>query len=435
MTQFDPAVLRAKAPGDLTAAERDWVVGELQRGGTFLERPLDVELDRRRALDVPSHFVVSIDDFYKRNLDERHFEMLDRVAGPYLLGETVSFDGHEYTPQDHLGLLILLPRGLYKSSLLGLVALWIQVKRKIDQGLDARVMYTHQVIKKAVQRGEVIRRQAKFNEWFRSRFSEFRAPEGEWDTKEQWSWPNYTSHGAAEASFTAYGESSDKTGGHYTDRFVDDYETEKSVTTADMIEKSWGSFEMMDNLEDLSKEFNPYVICGTTYHWQGVNSRVARDGGYIVYKVPAHQGSSKKLFDLAALDPRDVAQAAQIEAGLVELETERGDDLNFKNSYTWRKLYRKARAGRSAFGGQQQLDPTPEGDRRFDHVAIDESWVSEVPGPDSGIWLYVRVDPAISEKKVNDETCIKVGGCGLAGFSLGFGRLGGAREAAFGDHS
>jgi hypothetical protein len=55
------------------------------------------------------------------------------------------------------------------------------------------------------------------------------------------------------------------------------------------------------------------------------------------------------------------------------------------------------------------LNPVPEGEQRFDAEAINQSWVDEIPNP-ALMWLYVRCDPAISEKKSADDTAIVVGG-------------------------
>jgi hypothetical protein len=328
---------------------------------------------------------------------------MDEIVAPYLLGETVKIDGISHDPRQYLGLLILMPRGTLKSSMMGLLMLWIHICRKLRLNEDARSMYVHQVQKKAIRRGEVVRDITRHNQSFRQRFPEFIAPKGEWDTKEEWRWPNYTTHGAAEFSFTGYGESSSKIGGHYTESFIDDFETDESVTTPDMIQATWETYELMDNLKDLTRKFNPWVVCGTTYHHQGVHCRIERDGGYLVFKRAAHLGTAKALFDLCANDHRDPKGRLKIEAGLRRLEKNRSDDLQYPHLYPWRVLYQKARAGRSSYGGQQMLDPAPEGDARFNREAIERCWTDTLPTP-AEAWGYLRCDPAISKKKKNDDT-------------------------------
>jgi hypothetical protein len=55
------------------------------------------------------------------------------------------------------------------------------------------------------------------------------------------------------------------------------------------------------------------------------------------------------------------------------------------------------------------LDPMPEGEQRFDREALESGWTESIPSPDE-MWIYIRCDPAISEKRTADETAIVVGG-------------------------
>jgi hypothetical protein len=382
-----------------------------EKGGPYTgELPIQDQIRRERALDSPSYLATEIvDPYYKRYfVDPVHYQCMDDVIAPYLCGETVALNGQSYDPRDYLGLIILFSRKTFKSSMAWLMLLWCFVHWKIRLKRDARAMYVHQVIKKAIQRGENIRHVAKANKRFRNAFPEFAAPQGEWDTKDAWSWTNFAAKAAGEPSFTAYGETSDKTGGHYSPRIVDDWETEsiKSVTAR---EDNYQTFLGMDPLIDDTEEFCPYLIMGTTYFWDGTHERLLRDGGYLVWKLPAFEGSPKALFDLLSLDPRVPAQKKRIDRGIRVLERERQADLNFPGLLTWEKCYRRARGcGPRIFSGQYLLNPTPEGEQRFDHQAIDDSW-KDAYWPPSECWAYIRCDPAISKKKEADETAIGVG--------------------------
>lgn len=409
---------------DLEAAYHHWLkTGELPaeeevrqalliaetQGGIGKELPLEYAVQRDKGLNSPAYFATEIiDHFYKKHFEPVHYQLMDEVIGPYLLNETVKIDGISYEPIDYLGLLVLFPRGTFKSSIMGLMMFWIMLYRKLRLDTDCRVMYVHQVKEKAIERSDVVRNNAKHNERLCQRYPEFRGKEGQWDQQHKWRWPNFTTYGAAEYSFIAYGETSDKTGGHYTDSFIDDYETEKSVTTPEMREATWLSYENLDNLKDLTAAFNPWVVCGTTYHHDGVHKRIERAGGYIEWKLPAHKGSPKTLFELAGLDWRDEKQQKRIKAEIKKLDETRADDLNFPHLYPWKRLFQKAQAGPTVYGGQQLLDPSPEGEQRFDHDALDDSWVDRIPSP-AECWAVIRCDPAISKKRAADDCAIGVG--------------------------
>ena len=382
-----------------------------ERQGKVREGDLGIHVDtaRSRALDSPSYLATQIiDPYYQRHFEHIHYQALDEAIAPYLLGQTVSFNGESHDPKDYLGFLILFSRFTFKSSMAWIALLWCFLHWKIRLGVDARAMYVHQVQKKAIQRGENIRNVARTNHKFRECFPEFAAPKGEWDQRDAWSWPNYASKSAGEPSFTAYGETSEKTGGHYSPRIVDDWETE-GLKTTESREQNYHSFLGMDPLIDDTQGFCPYLIPGTTYNWDGTHERLVRDGGYLVWKVPAHAGSPKAIFDLCTLDPRVPEQKRKIRSGIRKLEKERSADLNFPKRLGWEQLYMRARGqGRLIYPGQMLLNPTPEGEQRFDHDALDESWVMDPPSQ-TECWGYIRCDPAISKKKSADETAIVLG--------------------------
>jgi hypothetical protein len=401
-----------KDPATLSVDQLEAILHAERRGGIFRgELPAHLQIQREQALDSPSYLATEIiDPYYKDNFEEIHYRALDQVLAPYVRGERFELEGQEIDPQQFLGMVILFSRDTFKSSMMWLLLTWVFLWSKIRKKYDTRAMYVHQVLKKAEKRGENIRSVAKHNRKFRACFPEFEPPPGEWDTKMEWRWPNFEAHGAGEFSWTCYGETSDKTGGHYTIRIVDDWETEKSVTTANMLESSYDSFQMMDNLRDRTIDHCPYIIAGTHYHYQGVYKQLERNGGYLIWRVPAVQGSTKVLFDLAGLDLRDEVSRKKHESQIRVLERDRADDLNFPGRLNWRELVRSARSqGPRIFNCQMQLDPVPEDEQRFDVEALAESWVSEIPLPGQ-MWVYIRCDPAISEKREADDTAIVVGG-------------------------
>lgn len=400
-------------PGTLSVEELERILHAEEKGGVFPgELPIHLEIDRQRCLDSPSYFVRHlVDEWYDRHLEPIHDVLLDKVMGPYLTGDTVEFAGSQYDPRQYTGLLVLFSRGTLKSTLLRWMLVWDAIYRYYRLGEDARTMFCHQVLEKAIEHSESVRTFARQHEGFRARFPEFRAnPSGEWDTKGKWRWPAFKNYKATEWSWTCYGETSNKIGGHYTVRGADDWVTDESVTTPQQIEQSKFRFDAMDNLRDRSRPYNPWLAMGTHYHYQDTYKHLENKGGWLVWKVPAHTGSPKRIFDLCSVTDRSQHGRNLIEGGLKRLESDPPGQLNFPGLLDWRELYRSARSqGPHQYNCQLLLDPVPEGEQRFDLQAIEEGLTDELFGPGES-WMYVRVDPAISKKREADETAIV---CGL----------------------
>lgn len=386
-------------------------IGRALRDGSLFGLPLDVELSRHRALESPFYLATEIlDEYYKRHYTEVHRRVMDEVLAPYVLGGTVRWEGSSYEASDYTGLLLLMSRTTFKSTMLRQLVQWDALHRKLVRGEDARTMFVHRNLEKAIEHSESIRQTARHHEGWRRVFPEFRAnPTGDWDWKSKWRWSCFGSYQATEWSFVCYGETSSKTGGHYTLRVVDDWVEEESVTTDQQLEQSWYNFVAMDHLRTRDTPFNPWLAAGTHYHHQDTYKRLEAKGGWLVLKVPAHTGSPKAIFDICSVESRSPEGQRRIEAKLRRLESEPPGELMFPNLLPWRELYRTARATNPhLYACQMLLNPTPEGEQRFDREALESSWVGEVPGPGEG-WVYVRCDPAISEKRDADETAILVG--------------------------
>lgn len=384
---------------------------------------MEAQLRREAGLDSPFALATEVIDpeFYLKHFSERHKRTMDELLAPWCLGETCKIDGISYDPKDYTGLLLLWSRSTYKSTMLRILALWFSLYMKLRASRDARQAFIHKVIAKAGEHSDSMREIARNCHKWRESYPEFapRLDIKDWDTKNQWRWPCFTSFGATEWSFIFYGETSSKTGGHYDLRLVDDWVTEDSVTNPDQLNDSEQNFKRMDNLRDRTRSFNPWIAAGTNYHFNDTYSRLERTGGWLVTKVPAHRGSPRAIFDLCALDDRDPKNRAKIKRELEKLNRERADDLNFPNLLPWEELYRSARAQQSddsGLGGghyeyntQLLLNPVPEGEQRFSTEDLDASWIEELPPP-SDMAIFIRTDPAISEKKKNDDMAIIVGG-------------------------
>ncbi len=391
--------------------------------GSEAQMPLKELTDREKSLDSPAFLATEIlDPWYKEHFEPLHYSLMDEVMAPWILGETARIEGVNYDPTQYTGIVILWSRGTIKSTTLRMMVLWDALYKKIREGIDARTAYIHQVDKKAMAHGEAIKAICRLNPKFRECFPEFVPKRGskEWDTKQEWRYPCFTDYQANEFSFTAYGETSSKTGGHYFLRAVDDWVTEESVTTPDQLDASERRFRSMDNLRDRTRPYNPWIVVGTHYHYSDTYKRLEDGRGWFVWKVPGHTGSPKAIFDLLTVSDRSEAGRRKIEKGLVKLEEERSEDLNFPKILPWRELYRsmtsQASHDEGGLGGRHQeyncqilLNPVPAGEHRFDHVALEDSWVDEIPGP-RDLFLYIRVDPAISQRKTADEVAINMAG-------------------------
>lgn len=379
---------------------------------TVGEMPLEVHLRREKGIDSPAFMATSIlDPWYEKHFERVHYVLLDEVLGPWVIGETVRLDGVNYSPLDYTGIIVLWSRSTLKSTLLRIIAQWTAVYRKLRQGVDSRTMFVHQVIDKAVEHSEAIRACARWHAEWRRHYPEFvPPPDREWDRINRWRWPCFESFMATEWSFTCYGESSSKEGGHYTERFADDWVVEGSCTTDYQLQQSYDNFVKMDNLRDRAQAHNPWIAAGTNYHHRDTYRRLEERGGWFVWRVPAHTGSPRKIFDICSIEDKSPEGKRAIEKALKDLERDPPGDLNFPKLLPWRECYRTARqTGPITYNGQILLNPTPETEYRFDSSALAECWEDEIPGVEE-MWLFLRCDPAISIKRSADETAYVMGG-------------------------
>jgi hypothetical protein len=396
----------------LTDAQLLELAAPLLAGNPALgQYPIEIELERKKALDQPSHMAVSIDPWYEKHFEPVHYRLMNEVLAGWIRGEMVVLDGVPYNPKDFRGLLILWSRATLKSTILRLMAMWSSVYFKLELGVDLRAAYVHQVIEKAREHSEGMKETAKHNAWWRKNLPDFSPQLGkEWDTKDKWRYPNFKTYTANEFSWTFYGETSNKTGGHYQLRMVDDWVTDESATTPEQLDISERRFRAMDNLRDRNVEWNPWICGGTHYHYSDTYKRLMGGGGWLCWKLPAHMGSSKAIFDLVEIGDRTEEARRRVDVGIKRLEKERSADLNFPRLLPWRELYQSAQtAGTHDYNTQLLLDPMPEGEQRFAPEDVDAMLTDEIPPPEE-MWIYVRVDPAISEKRTADDCAIQATG-------------------------
>jgi hypothetical protein len=412
---LDPVKLQEYEPERLSKIQLRQVIEADQRGQLRPgQLPFHVELRRMRALDSPFFLATEVlDPWYKTHLRPVSYfkELLDDVLKNWVLGKKIIWEGQEYDPDGYTGLCLLASRSTIKSTMLRILCLWIAVHRKLVMREDSRIMYVHHVIEKAVEHSEAIRNVAREHKLWRETFPEFAVnPSREWDRQGKWRWPNFRTYMATEWSFMGYGETSSKTGGHYTDRLIDDWVDDDCPETPTGLDQQYDRFRKMDNLRDRSRKWNPWISFGTTHHFQDTYMRLERHGGWLVLRKPAHTGSPKRIFDLCGIPDRTPEGRRRIKLGLKKLREDPPGELHFPDLLPWEECYRTARAtGPHIYNCQILLNPVPEGEERFDHAALAEAWTAELPEP-SEMWLYVRVDPAISARKDASDTAIVLGG-------------------------
>ena len=126
------------------------------------DMPFDDAVRREKSLDSPAYLATELlDPWYKKHFEPIHYRLMDEVLGPYLLGETVRIEGSNYDPKDYSGLMVLQSRSTIKSTILRIMSQWISVYRKLRLSEDARIMFCHQVLEKAVEHSEALRETAR----------------------------------------------------------------------------------------------------------------------------------------------------------------------------------------------------------------------------------------------------------------------------------
>lgn len=286
---------------------------------------------------------------------------------------------------DNHKLLILLPRGTFKSSIVTIgYTLW-----RICKNPNERIMIGNATYPMAVSFLKQIKDQLGRNEELKAIYGDLGKDADSW-RDDQITLSGEITKGSKgyrgkEPTVSVYGTGSNLTGSHFTLAILDDMVNRENIGTKDQIQKVINFYKDTLDLVDISGSGHKQVIViGTTWHQADLYSWIQdKETGIIddfkVLCMPAYEGEWLK------------------------------GKLLFPRRLGWKQLEElKRQQGSSHFSAQYLLDPVPletatfRGDFRY-YEAPD---IKNVPGN-----IFIAVDPAISEKKEADYSamvCVKV---------------------------
>ena len=120
--------------------------------GSLLGVPGPVLMDQKRCFDSPFYLATRVlDPYYETHYTEIHRQVMDEVMAPYILGDTVRLQGSNYEAKQYTGLLLLMSRTTFKSTMLRQMVMWDAVYRKTVLEQDARTMFVHRNLEKAIE--------------------------------------------------------------------------------------------------------------------------------------------------------------------------------------------------------------------------------------------------------------------------------------------
>ena len=189
------------------------------------------------------------------------------------------------------------PRRSLKSTFLRAFADWVPKRHKLVDGLDVILFYVHNQHDEAKNATEAIKNKNRFHPYIAKHFGtppyNFRIPQGEYGTKEQWDWPcRREGDSVSDPQVRAMpirGKKAGK-GAHY--RLLDDCEDEDS-RSSEIIRKQIGEdYDQLRQLEApaFSREAfidTPYHLYGLTLNLKDAKRESTGESRYQVRWVPA----------------------------------------------------------------------------------------------------------------------------------------------------
>ena len=271
-------------------------------------------------------------------------------------------------------LLILLPRGSFKSSMVTVgYTLW-----RIAKNPQERILLANATFPMACQFLSQIKDHLAKNQKFIELYGDLTAEAEAWREDRIAVAREGLKH--KEPTVWAFGMGTNVTGSHYSLAILDDMVNRENITTREQIDKVINFYKDSLDLVDVSASGQKEVIViGTTWHmsdlysWiQDPETNILQD--FEVLRMPAYTG-----------------------------EWEKGE-LLFPTRLNWKTLAElKRQQGTSHFSAQYMLDPVPLEDAVFkaDFKYYDETDIN-------GLQLnnFVLVDPALSERKEADYSAM-----------------------------
>ena len=270
-------------------------------------------------------------------------------------------------------LLILLPRGSFKSSIITIgYTLW-----RIAQDPKVRIMITNAVFPMACQFLSQIKAHLTQNENFIRLFGDFSSEADSW-REDRIDIAAGIEH--KEPTVWTTGVAAGKVGSHFDLVIHDDVVSRENITTIDQINKVKNFFKDSLDLVDANKgSHKEVIVVGTTWHMADLYAWIQdKETGilddFAILKMPAYEGEWKK--------------------GKLLLPPILG----------WKILEGlKRQQGPSHFAAQYLLNPVPPENALFKPPfrRYEETDISGVP-----LNKFITIDPAISQEKEADYSAM-----------------------------
>jgi len=272
-------------------------------------------------------------------------------------------------------LLILLPRGSFKSSLVTIgYPLW-----RLANDQRERILIANATYPMATSFLSQIKDHISKNEVFKELFGDFSANADSW-REDKISISREKSYEQKEPSVIAQGISTNVTGSHYSLAILDDMVNRENITTRDQMDKVINFYKDALDLIDVNKQgHKEIVVIGTSWHYADLYSWIQDKetgiiGDFEVLKRPAYTGEWRK------------------------------GKLLFPDRLSWEVLDSLKRSqGSSHFSSQYMLDPKLLEDAifKFKFKSYEETDIRGL-----SLNKFITVDPAISEKKEADYSAM-----------------------------
>lgn len=277
-------------------------------------------------------------------------------------------------------LLILLPRGTFKSSIITVgYSLW-----RIARNPQDRILISNATYPMAVQFLGQIKNQISRNERFKQIFGDFNEGADQW-REDRIFLSREKAYETKEPTIWAQGLQANVVGSHFDIALLDDIVARENIGTKDQIEKVKNYYkDVLDLIDQTPEGHKRVIIIGTTWHWDDLYAWIQNKDNNILHdfkimRMPAYEGmwgEGKLLF------PKRLSWAT-----LKELKNQQGN---------------------AHFSAQYQLNPVPEEDQTF-KPPFRRYEETDLKGVE--LKKFVTIDPAISEEKYADfsaMTCIGV---------------------------
>lgn len=272
-------------------------------------------------------------------------------------------------------LLLLLPRGTFKSSIVTVgYTLW-----QIARNLNTRGLIANATFPMACQFLSQVKNHLTKNKNFIELFGDLSANADTW-RDEKITVSAEKSYEQKEPTVSAFGMGSNLVGSHYSWAVLDDMVGRENIGTRDQIDKVINFYkDTLDLIDSSPTGHKPIIVIGTTWHQSDLYSWIQDDDTGIFYefemlRIPAFTG-----------------------------EWDKGE-LLFPTRLTWETLKSlRNNQGPSHFSSQYMLRPVSPEDAvfKFKFKYYDET---DIRGLNMNKFLLV--DPAISEKKEADFSVI-----------------------------